>query len=722
MRDSASHSPLAAPPAERTADAVGTDVVDVSVVIVNYNVREFLEQALGSVRRASTGLSVETFVVDNNSVDGSAAMVRARFPEVRLLANEANVGFARANNQAIREAAGRYLLILNPDTLVQEDTLRALVAFMDAHPEAGAAGCRILNPDGTFAPESRRAFPTPAVALYRMLGLSRLFPESRTFGRYNMTYLPLDEVCEVDALSGSCMMVRTAALHEDGRMGGWGAGRMGGWEDGGTKNQPSSHPPTLPPSHTQPGAGLFDEAFFMYGEDLDWCFRIQQAGWKIYYTPETQIVHYKGECTRKGELRYVRLFYGAMLQFAEKHFAGNHSRTLAGLIRAGILARAGLSMAAKALGALAVPLLDFGLALLIGMAVALGWSAQQGIAFTSLYYTALVPAYALAVVLGVAAAGGYRPRRRYPVRPVLSGTGVAFLAVTTFSFFARSFAFSRATILLGFLAVAVVLAAWRLAVNRRQYGNRRALLVGSPGEAERLHGLLARRLDPPLRLVGFVDTVEADGPAANGVTRLGVARHLRDLVRLREIDDVVFAADSLSNTAILRHMRGLRDLPVQFKILTQGQDRIIGKASVDDFSTPLREAESFVAPLRSALARRAVEVPVALLGVVLHPLVRLGLRLRPHSRGAGRLRRLATATARMPSVLAGRRALIGYDAARAHPPADWGLRPGVVSILDTLAAPPADIVEAHRAYWFYARNQSAALDLEILLRALFRKA
>ena len=186
----------AAPPRLQTA----TDTVDVSVVIVTYNVREFLEQALRSVEQASAGLTVETFVVDNDSADGSAQMVRERFPDVRLIANEENVGFATANNQAIREAAGRHVLVLNPDTILQEDTLRTMVAFMDDHPEAGAVGCRILNPDGTFAPESRRAFPTPAVAFYRIAGLSKLFPQSPTFGRYNLTYLPLDEVCEVDAL------------------------------------------------------------------------------------------------------------------------------------------------------------------------------------------------------------------------------------------------------------------------------------------------------------------------------------------------------------------------------------------------------------------------------------------------------------------------------------------------------------------------------------------
>ena len=693
-----------APPRTRSAP---TATVDVSVVIVNYNVREFLEQALGSVDRASAGLTVETFVVDNNSVDGSVAAVRERFPHVRVIANEENVGFGRANNQAMREARGRYILVLNPDTLLQEDTLRTLVAFMDAHPNAGAAGCRILNPDGTFAPESRRAFPTPSVALYRMAGLSRLFPNSPTFGRYNMTYLPADEVCEVDALSGSCMMVRRDALAYA--------------YDTVAEAREHASGDGAAPLEEGTGAGLFDEEFFMYGEDLDWCFRIQQAGWKIYYTPETQIIHYKGESTRKGELRYVRLFYGAMLQFAEKHFNGEYSRTLAGLIRAGILVRAGLSIGAKALLALAAPMLDFGLAVLVGLVVALGWSAQQGSDFNSLYYTALVPAYALAAVLGVAIAGGYRRGRRYPIRPVLSGIGGAFLAVTTFSFFVQRFAFSRATILLGFAAVAIALVVWRLLLNWRQVGNRRGLLVGDSGEAERLHGLLARRIAPPLHLVGFVDTANASDSGTATVVRLGAARHLRDLVRLREIDDVVFAADSLTNTAILGMMRGLRDLPVQFKILTQGQDRIIGKASVDDFSTPLREAEQFVAPLRSHAARRCLEIPVALLGIALR--APLGLALGLAGKGkAPRLRRLAAAAAKMPSVLAGRRALVGYDAtARTKPPKDWGLKPGLVSILDTLAAPPSDIVETHRAYWFYAHNQSAALDIEILVRALFRR-
>lgn len=678
--------------------AADTVTPDVSVIIVNYNVREFLEQALNSVERASAGLNVETYVVDNNSVDGSVAMVREKFPDVHLIANEENVGFATANNQAIRQAAGRYLLILNPDTLLQEDTLRTLVRFMDDHPDSGAAGCRILNPDGSFAPESRRAFPTPTVAIYRMLGMSRVFPSSKVFGRYNLTYLPIDEVCEIDALSGSCMMVRKEALlhHRD---------ELGDDQPNRTFDEPS-------------GGGLFDENFFMYGEDLDWCYRIQQAGWKIYYTPETQIIHYKGESTKKGEIRYVRLFYGAMLRFTDKHFAGRHSRLVALLIRLGIVVRGVISAFGKLLNMLRVSIIDMVAVAAVTLLAGAGWSLHTAIPLPTVYFSPIIPGTALLVVLAIAAMGGYKRRSQrtpHALRPVFSGLTIAFLMAAAVLFFIPDIAFSRAALVLSFVGSLILLPGWRLLVNRRLYGKRRAILVGNAKEAEQLNVQLGRRIDPPLQLVGLVS--ETNG-LATSVRHLGAQRHLRDLVRLQRIDDVIFASDSLSNTNILGMMRSLRDLPVQFKILTEGQDRIIGKASVDDLTTPLREAETFVAPVRSPVSVRILEILISCIGFMMLPFFRVGLQLRPESQ---RLQKFVAVGLELPAVLKKERALIGYDEEGIHPPEAWGLRPGVVSILDTIAQRPDDIVATHRAYWFYARNQSAALDIEILLRALFNK-
>ncbi|PAP81213.1 hypothetical protein B1759_07710 [Rubrivirga sp. SAORIC476] len=676
----------AAPPRLQTA----TDTVDVSVVIVTYNVREFLEQALRSVEQASAGLTVETFVVDNDSADGSAQMVRERFPDVRLIANEENVGFATANNQAIREAAGRHVLVLNPDTILQEDTLRTMVAFMDDHPEAGAVGCRILNPDGTFAPESRRAFPTPAVAFYRIAGLSKLFPQSPTFGRYNLTYLPLDEVCEVDALSGSCMMVRRDAV-------------LGSESD-------ASAPGT--------SAGLFDEAFFMYGEDLDWCYRIQQAGWRIYYTPDTQIVHYKGESTKKGDLRYVMLFYGAMLRFVEKHVthregAGVADRIASALLavglRLGIVSRAALAALGRVGRAVSGPVVDGALAWAALAATAAAWSRADGFTFEASYYAFVLPAYAAVLVSAVGLTGGYR-RTGQSLRPVLAGAALAGLAVAALAFFVPTLAFSRAVVGLGLGVAAGLLLARRLRGRAARSAPRRALLVGAGGEAERLQ----RLLDDHARgstVVGYVAETEADGT----LPWLGRPRQLRDLARLHGANDIVFASDSLTNTAILDGMRALRDLPVQLKILASGHDRIIGKASVEDYAAPLQAAERTVAPLRPAWTRRVVEVPVAVAFVLLGPGLRLLARLRP----SAHLTRLGTLADQMPAVLAGRLALVGYDTDGAHPPPAWGLLPGAVSVLDTRGPRPRTIAEAHRAYWFYARHQSAWLDLDILLRALW---
>lgn len=252
-----------------------------SVIIVNYNVKYYLEQCLEAVRRASQGLQIEVIVVDNLSTDGSIPYLRERFPEVTFIENKENVGFARANNQAIRMSAGKYVLLLNPDTIVAEHTLSDFIRFMDSHPEAGGAGAYMLRTDGTFAPESRRGLPTPFVAFCKMSSLAALLPQSRVFGRYYMRYLNENEVNEIEIISGACMLLRREALDK---------------------------------------VGLLDEDFFMYGEDIDLSYRILKGGYKNYFLP-TRMLHYKGESTEKSSFRYTYTFYQAMRLFFRKHYA-----------------------------------------------------------------------------------------------------------------------------------------------------------------------------------------------------------------------------------------------------------------------------------------------------------------------------------------------------------------------------------------------------------------
>ena len=254
--------------------------MDLSIVIVNYNVRFYLEQCLDSVFRSSCPFDFEVFVVDNVSTDGSVSYLEKRYPQVHYIQNNENVGFARANNQAIRQSAGRYVLLLNPDTIVGEHTLADSVRLMDSHPDAGGSGTRMLRTDGSFALESRRGLPTPFVAFCKMSGLTKLFPRSRTFGRYYMRYLDENVENEIEIISGAYMMLRREALDT---------------------------------------IGLLDETFFMYGEDIDLSYRLLKAGYKNFYSP-SPILHYKGESTQQTSFRYVYTFYNAMQIFFNKHF------------------------------------------------------------------------------------------------------------------------------------------------------------------------------------------------------------------------------------------------------------------------------------------------------------------------------------------------------------------------------------------------------------------
>ena len=307
-------------------------LLDLAIVIVNYNTRDLLRDCLASVYDSRGDFRFQVCVVDNHSSDGSVGMVRAEFPQARVIESPVNGGFAYANNLGLRafgftEVEGgdtganpspenptstaelpRYVLLLNPDTILPPSALAGMLAFMDAHPEAGASGPRLVRPDGSLDLACRRSFPTPEVAFYRLVGLSKLFPHSRRFGRYNLTYLDPGEVAEVDSVVGACMIIRREAIQQ---------------------------------------VGLLDETFWMYGEDLDWAYRMKRAGWKVFYNPEVTVLHYKEAASRddrviRPKTRYE--FYRAMYVFYRKHYAATTPFWLGWLIVGGIILRGGMVM------------------------------------------------------------------------------------------------------------------------------------------------------------------------------------------------------------------------------------------------------------------------------------------------------------------------------------------------------------------------------------------
>ncbi len=272
----------------------------VAVIIVNYNVRDLLDRALRSLHETAGTLINEIWVVDNASTDDTVDYLAQHWPNVNLIVNKDNRGYSQANNQGIKKSQSDYILVLNPDTEVQRGALQELVEFMDSRPQAGVCGPKIISPQGFFRPECRRGFPTPLAAFSRLFGLASLFPRSRVFGKYHLTYLEPDYEAQVDALSGACMMVRRKVTEE---------------------------------------VGYFDEDYFLYGEDIDWCWRMKKAGWEVWYIPRASIIHIKGASMRRSSGRSDWFFFEAMRVFVRKHLRDKYPPPLLWLLDTGIRLR-----------------------------------------------------------------------------------------------------------------------------------------------------------------------------------------------------------------------------------------------------------------------------------------------------------------------------------------------------------------------------------------------
>lgn len=520
-------------------------MVRLSIIIVNYNVKYFLEQALHSVRHATKNINAEVIVVDNCSTDGSVDIVEQKFPEVHVIANSTNLGFAGANNQGIKASSGEYVLLLNPDTVVEEDTFEKTLAFMDEHPDAGALGVKMLDGKGNFLPESKRAFPTPAVSFYKIFGLSALFPQSPVFSRYHLGYLDKDTIHEVEVLAGAFMLIRRKVLED---------------------------------------IGYLDETYFMYGEDIDLSYRIQQAGYKNYYFPGTRIIHYKGESTKKGSLNYVRMFYNAMIIFAQKHFSSGKASLYSNLIKAAITFRAGLTIMYRFVRTIALPLLD--ITLLYGGMYFIKefWATRvKGAAeyYPEEYMLYIVPVYILIWTLTTYFSGGYdRPLRPSKVvRGVLVGT---LIIAAMYAFLDESLRFSRAMIVLGAAWAGIEMVGIRLLINFVTKGHlgleerqeSRMVIAGSAAEGKRALNLM-NQAGVENRFMGFVASATQ---STEQDEILGTIDELQDIVEVFGIDEVVFCSQDISSQQIIEWMTRLGS-GVHYKIVPEQGLSIIGSNS-----------------------------------------------------------------------------------------------------------------------------------------------
>ncbi len=521
-----------------------------SVIIVNYNVKYFLEQCLKSVFISGKDLKMEVFVVDNNSVDGSVEMVREKFPQVKLINNKENTGFSHANNQAIKKAAGEYVLLLNPDTVVEDNTFPRVVEFMDKTPDAGGLGVKMIDGQGVFLPESKRGLPTPSVAFYKIFGLSALFPKSRIFGKYHLGYLDNDKIHSVDVLSGAFMLMRKSVLEK---------------------------------------TGYLDETFFMYGEDIDLSWRIIKAGYKNYYFPQTRIIHYKGESTKKSSINYVFVFYNAMIIFAKKHFSKQNARIFSFLIHLAIYFRAFLAILNRFFKRAITPIID-ALLIFAGFLYIKEYWESQVMESTQNYYPPeflyyFVPGYIAIWLFTVYISGGYdKPLKLFRI---VRGIGLGTVVILViYALLPTSMRFSRALILLGGLwtltSMLLSRMIWHLAryknLNISSHVNKRVAIIGKGTEPERIALML--RQSGSTAFIGLVST-ETHKPAKEGF--LGTLNQLNEIIEVYNINELIFCASEMSSQAIISHMSGLKDKTVHFKIAPPESLFIIGSNSIDTF-------------------------------------------------------------------------------------------------------------------------------------------
>ena len=518
-----------------------------SVVIVNYNVRHFLEQCLHSVINASKKTEVEVFVVDNHSVDGSCAMVAEKFPTVKLIENKENVGFAKANNQAIRISKGKYVLLLNPDTVVEEDTFEKVIEFMDSHPDGGGLGVKMIDGKGNFLPESKRGLPTPSVAFYKIFGISKLFPHSRTFSKYHLGYLNKEEIHEVEVLSGAFMLLRKEALDK---------------------------------------SGLLDESFFMYGEDIDLSYRLILSGYKNYYFPKTTIIHYKGESTKKGSINYVRMFYNAMAIFARKHFSKGNADIFTFFITLAIWFRAFLAVAARFFKSLATPLFDASVIYTGFYIITRYWETYRyhgDGSYPRIFLIYVVPCYVLLWLFSIYYLGGYS--RQVKLKNVFRGIGVGALFVLVFyALLSENMRFSRAIVLIGMVWTLIAVPVTRLILNFTglslfkiyKYRKKKIVLAGSLEECKRVEALI-KQSGVQSEFSGYVTTNGSE----DSNNFIGNLEELPEIARVHKIDEIVFCSRDIPSANVIRSMVALSAMNVDYKIAGPESIAIIGSNSID---------------------------------------------------------------------------------------------------------------------------------------------
>lgn len=653
-------------------------MLDLSIIIVNYNVKEFALNLLASINKALKNISAEIILVDNASDDGSVELLGEKYPDVKIIVNKNNAGFGAANNQALEIAKGKYFLLINPDTIVKEDTFTKMIEFFEANPQAGIAGCKVLNPDGTLQLACRRGFPGPWTSFTKVMGLSTLFPKSRLFAKYNLTYLDEKQTYEVDAVSGAFLMMRKSVYE-----------KIGG----------------------------FDKQFFMYGEDLDLCYRTQQAGWKVYYVHSTEIIHYKGESTKRSSIDETKIFYDAMHLFVRKHFSS--SFLIEAILQTAILFRKLIAFANVYKLALIGIVIDFGI---FSASVYLAekiyandrWIGFPEFAIPWVYF---VPAL-LQIFISLIG-GAYKKVTLSVLRCTISlFAGMIVLAALTYFF--KQFAFSRAVVLITYIIAFFSFSLWRILLKvifkvglDSSARKGRTLIVGNEEKAGELASKLKSNLTSLYQVVGIIGlTRKMIGESIGNYKVLGALDNIRKVIAGKKINKVIFSSEGVSFNQMFAVVSECQGMDVEFMVAGSELDYLVGKSSIamlDDI--PLLKVQYNISSFIHKKTKRIFDFVFSLILILLlvHPFIYLFQKFTSKKSD------LIQFILGVPKVLIGKKSFVGPRNAT-HIGELFIGKTGLTGFWFVENINENDTDEMNKLDLFYAKNQNIWLDFEILGR------
>lgn len=642
---------------------------DIGIVIVSYNVRHFLENCLQSVEHASkTPLKVEVWVVDNASVDGTPQMVRERFPQVNFISNDKNVGFSTANNQAIRQMSAKYILLLNPDTILEEDTLRKCFDFMEHRPEAGVVGIRMIDGAGKFLPESKRSVPNLWNSFCKLFYLSDLFPKSKRFSGYNLGYLPEMETNKVEVLCGAFMFIRSACLSK---------------------------------------VGLLDEAFFMYGEDIDLSYRILLGGYDVWYYPEATIIHYKGESTKKGSFNYIKTFYGAMQIYVDKHYGKSHAGVFAKVIKIAVGIRGVISGLSSLIKSIIHPLLDFCFLFLALLVVKCFWANYY---YMDVDYYKKSPTHIVLLIYALVWVftlwfNGYYEYIQTRKKKVISVVTGMLLILIIYSLLPEYLRTSRAIILLGGMISMPLLSmtSWLLqglkADKKIPLEENAIAIVASMENAEKLKSVILSSVENVKIYFIAPDENFNNGYFANSIN------NLPKIIRKLKISEVIYGSEDVPINVIINSM-SIIGAGIAYKIGSAETLKIIGSGDRNSNGELLSLDVKYKLDINYIRrAKRLLDICISLFMI---PLSIIWIFLNGFSLKIFNW---------IGNVLIGRSTWIGYGGTVE----DFEFLPPLPNAIFPLSALIENASDIKQTNIEYARNYNVFYDLKMTLKKLFVK-